>query len=179
MAANTQLANLMIRLGTEFKAAYMKFSGNTTGDLTSLTTTTKTSLLAAINELVTALSNRVLTSAVGANNGIAPLDAGGKIAAAYLPSYVDDVLEFADEASFPAVGETAKIYIALDTNAQYRWSGSAYVNLGGGSGGVVSFNGRAGAVAPADGDYDAFYYTKAETGDPETDYVALFEAALT
>lgn len=44
-----------------------------------------------------------------------------------------DVLEFADFASFPVTGETGKIYLALDTNKTYRWSGSAYVELGGGA----------------------------------------------
>ena len=44
-----------------------------------------------------------------------------------------DVLGFADFASFPTTGETGKIYIALDTNKTYRWSGSAYVQIGGGS----------------------------------------------
>ena len=44
-----------------------------------------------------------------------------------LPSYVDDVLEFANLASFPATGESGKIYIALDTNLTYRWGGSSYV----------------------------------------------------
>lgn len=43
-----------------------------------------------------------------------------------------DVLEFADLASFPATGETGKIYLALDTNFTYRWSGSLYVQIGGG-----------------------------------------------
>jgi hypothetical protein len=44
-----------------------------------------------------------------------------------LPSYVDDVLEFANLASFPATGESGKIYIAIDTNLTYRWGGSSYV----------------------------------------------------
>lgn len=57
---------------------------------------------------------------------------GGLIPAAQLPGYVDDVLEFANLASFPATGETGKIYVAIDTNAQYRWSGSVYVPFGGG-----------------------------------------------
>lgn len=48
-------------------------------------------------------------------------------------SDLKDVLEFADLASFPATGESGKIYVALDTNLQYRWSGSAYVQIGGGS----------------------------------------------
>ena len=41
------------------------------------------------------------------------------------------VLEFANFDAFPATGETGKIYIALDTNFTYRWSGSAYVQIGG------------------------------------------------
>lgn len=54
---------------------------------------------------------------------------GGKVPASQLPSYVDDVLEFTDLASFPATGESGKIYVALDTNYTYRWSGSAYVKI--------------------------------------------------
>ena len=42
-----------------------------------------------------------------------------------------DVLEFADFASFPTIGETDKIYVALDANSTYRWSGSTYVQIGG------------------------------------------------
>ena len=52
---------------------------------------------------------------------------GGKIPASQLPAYVDDVLEFANLASFPATGESGKIYIAIDTNLTYRWGGSSYV----------------------------------------------------
>ena len=57
---------------------------------------------------------------------------GGKIPTEYLPTYVDNVLEFANLASLPATGETGKIYVALDTNKTYRWTGSAYVQIGGG-----------------------------------------------
>ena len=42
-----------------------------------------------------------------------------------------DVLEFADFDAFPTTGETGKIYLALDTNKTYRWSGSVYVQIGG------------------------------------------------
>lgn len=63
------------------------------------------------------------------NNGYAGLDSGGKVASAQLPSYVDDVVEYANQAGFPATGETSKIYVALDNNKIYRWSGSAYVEI--------------------------------------------------
>ena len=55
----------------------------------------------------------------------------GKVPASQLPSYVDDVLEFATLAAFPALGESGKIYVALDTNLTYRWSGSTYISMGG------------------------------------------------
>ena len=61
--------------------------------------------------------------------GYASLDASAKVPAAQLPSYVDDVLEFANLAAFPATGATGLIYVALDTNKIYRWSGSAYIEI--------------------------------------------------
>lgn len=66
---------------------------------------------------------------VGAPDGIAPLDRDSKIPAAYLPSYVDDVLEYATRAAFPVTGETGKIYVSLDDNLTYRWSGSTYIEI--------------------------------------------------
>ena len=57
---------------------------------------------------------------------------GGLIPASQLPSYVDDVLNFPDLASFPFVGEDGKIYVAEGVNKTYRWGGSSYVEIGGG-----------------------------------------------
>jgi len=68
----------------------------------------------------------------------------GTIDSARLPAYVDDVLEFANLAGFPATGETGKIYVALDTNKAYRWSGSVYVYIT--SGAVDSVAGKTGIV---------------------------------
>ena len=60
---------------------------------------------------------------------VATLDGNGKIPASQLPSYVDDVEEYADYAHFPATGEEDKIYVAMDTGFTYRWSGTQYVRL--------------------------------------------------
>lgn len=65
----------------------------------------------------------------GANNGIAELDSTGRVPSSQLPSYVDDVLEYDSLTSFPQTGEDGKIYVAEDTNRQYRWSGSQYVEI--------------------------------------------------
>lgn len=65
----------------------------------------------------------------GQANGYASLDSGGKVPSSQLPSYVDDVKEYANLAAFPATGEIDKIYVALDTNKTYRWGGSSYVEI--------------------------------------------------
>lgn len=59
----------------------------------------------------------------------APLDNNGHVPAANLPSYVDDVLEYNTLSEFPTIGEAGKIYVTLDTNLTYRWSGSKYVEI--------------------------------------------------
>ena len=65
----------------------------------------------------------------GAAGGVAELDSTGKVPAAQLPSYVDDVQEFDTLSAFPETGEDGIIYIASDTNLTYRWSGSKYVEI--------------------------------------------------
>lgn len=88
-----------------------------------------TDVQAALNELQSDIDTRQLASEKNAANGYAGLDAGGKVAAAQLPSYVDDVVEGANLAAFPGTGETGKIYVAIDTGKAYRWSGSVYVEI--------------------------------------------------
>lgn len=63
--------------------------------------------------------------------GIATLDSSGKVPSEQLPSYVDDVLEYANKSAFPSASkaERGKIYVALDTNLTYRWSGTTWVEL--------------------------------------------------
>lgn len=55
----------------------------------------------------------------------------GKIPSSYLPSYVDDVLEYDKRADFPRPGESGKIYVDKSTNYTYRWSGTDYIPVGG------------------------------------------------
>lgn len=66
---------------------------------------------------------------VGVANGVASLDANGLVPTSQLPSFVDDVVEYANRSAFPATGETGKIYVALDTNLTYRWGGTEYVEI--------------------------------------------------
>ena len=85
--------------------------------------------IAKTNGLQSALDSKLASSLKGSNNGLAELDAGGKVPSSQLPSFVDDVLEYADFASLPATGETGKIYITLDNDKAFRWGGSAYAEI--------------------------------------------------
>lgn len=80
----------------------------------------------------------IAASAKGAANGVASLGADGKVPSTQLPSYVDDVLEgyvsddlkkfYKDSTkSSEYTGETGKIYVDMNNNKTYRWSGSTYV----------------------------------------------------
>jgi hypothetical protein len=53
----------------------------------------------------------------------------GKVPAYQLPSFVDDVIEVANFSALPTVGEIGKIYVTLDNNKIYRWSGSIYIEI--------------------------------------------------
>ena len=93
--------------------------------------------------------NGTATQALTANGEVFDLNTkadleGGKVPSSQLPSYVDDVLEYANLASFPTTGESGKIYISIDTNKNYRWSGTVYVEISPSE--VNSVNGKTGTV---------------------------------
>ena len=105
---------------------------------------------------------------LGVVSGVyAPLDNSGKVPAANLPSYVDDVIEgyyrAADAEAVPAVaegffstrtgsgteqdpyvytnditGETGKIYLDLGSNSTYRYSGSTFVEITSGAYDIIT-----------------------------------------
>lgn len=82
----------------------------------------------------TAINDRLgYTAENAANKGIAggyaSLDGAGLVPSTQLPSYVDDVLEYANLAAFPATGVSGVIYVAIDTSKTYRWTGSVYVEI--------------------------------------------------
>ena len=115
----------------------LKTSGVTAGTYTKVIVNDKGIVTSASMPTTLAdlgVTNGVITSDVGTN--VAPL-VGGKVPSVNLPSYVDDVLEFATLADFPTQGEAGKIYIATTTNLSYRWATSVYVQISS-AGGVVS-----------------------------------------
>lgn len=116
----------------------------------------------------------ISTATQTALNGKASL-VDGKVPAAQLPSYVDDVLEYANLASLPVTGESGKIYVALDSNKVYRWGGSSYLEISPSPAGVTSnISGITGAsginniVSISQADYDSI-----TTKDPNTLYIIV------
>src|SRR5574344_340051 len=65
----------------------------------------------------------------GIANGIATLDSNGTVPSTQLPSFVDDIIEVSSYANLPTTGETGKIYVTLDTNLTYRWSGTVWTEV--------------------------------------------------
>ena len=72
---------------------------------------------------------QVKRSEMGMPEGVATLDATGKVPSSQLPSFVNDVIEVDSFDLLPETGETGKIYVTKDTNLTYRWSGSQYVEI--------------------------------------------------
>jgi len=153
------------------------------GRLTSVegVNTTQDSRLTAVeaknSSQDTDIASKQSLSQKGHANGYASLDASAKVPASQLPAYVDDVLEFANLAAFPATGSVGVIYVALDTNKVYRWSGSVYTEISPSPGstdavpeGSVNLyftNARASAAAPVQsvaGRTGAVVLTKSDVG---------------
>ena len=119
------------RINPEEGLIFHKYSdsGNNSFQVTTYRTSSRKKFVTYEGfEVIGGTANQSLT----ANGGVFDLNkkadlVSGKVPASQLPAYVDDVLEFANLASFPATGESGKIYIAIDTNLTYRWGGSSYV----------------------------------------------------
>lgn len=107
----------------------------TDAQLRDRSTHTGTQAISTVTGLQTALDGKINTSERGVSGGIPTLDEYARIPPSQLPSYVDDVLEFATTAQFPATGEGGKIYIAINQGTaanptrQYRWTGSVYAEI--------------------------------------------------
>ena len=75
------------------------------------------------------LATKLNSSVVGQPNGVASLDSNGVVPSSQLPSFVDAIEEYETIESFPEEGEASTIYVDLDTNIKYRWSGTQYVEI--------------------------------------------------
>lgn len=96
-----------------------------------VSTSTYNSGISSVNSSIQTVSDSLTSfkNTRGAANGIAPLNSSAQIDSQYLPSYVDDVVEYTQKSSFPTTGEAGKIYVDKATNLTWRWSGTAYVEI--------------------------------------------------
>lgn len=201
-----RLGDLITAIGTDYKAIKTMITGTPGGNLTGLTTTDKTTVVAAINEVnakpaavastttlagiaeratdaealamastIVDLSPSNLAAIVNVANGLVKLDAGGKVAAAQLPAYVDDVLEVANFAALPGTGTAGLIYVTVDNNKTFRWTGTVYVEISASPGTTDALT---------EGSTN-LYFTNVRadarvnllTGNTDADLVALYTAA--
>lgn len=112
------------------------------------------------------------TSEKGAANGVASLDAAGKVPTAQLPSYVDDVLEgylhtdgkfYKEEAHTTVItGEAGKIYVDLKTGKTYRWSSTTFVEISA----SLALGETSSTAYPGDKGKIAYDHAQLKTGNP-------------
>lgn len=143
--------------------------------------------------------DRIPTISDAKISGISASKITGTISSANLPSYVDDVLEgfLISDGNFYKIrssdgtysekitGEFGKIYIDLNTNKMYRWSGSAYVEISSSGANVWKAEKTAGefykaAAAPTSttvGKFDGYFYATRVYNAVWNDYAELFESS--
>lgn len=114
---------------TNYGGTAAKATADANGKNIANTYATKTALSSEESARKAADALLIPLSQKGVAGGVATLDDGGKVPAAQLPSYVDDILEFDTLSEFPESGESGKMYTALDTNKTYRWSGTTYTEI--------------------------------------------------
>ncbi|MDR2342783.1 MAG: hypothetical protein LBD84_07075 [Campylobacteraceae bacterium] len=96
----------------------------------TLPATTSSAITAILQTIRNVLKSFVAFKGTkGQANGLATLDASGKLTAAQLPDHADDVLEYANLAAFPATGASGKLYLAQDSKKVYHWTGTAYSEI--------------------------------------------------
>jgi hypothetical protein len=163
MSLVSQLSDVVTAIATQFKTVYGKI-----GDLTSLSTTAKTNLVAAINECVASISGAgatindtgTSTSSVWSSSHTSDQITGainGVLNGA--PAALDTLKELAD-----AIGDDADYAASTITALGNRLRFDAAQTLSSGQ--------------KTQGQANLDVYGTDDIGDPTTDFVAVFNAAL-
>lgn len=166
MTLDTNLRDLATRLGTESKALRTMVNGNA-ADLSGLTTTTKTNLVAALNELKTAIANAsgINDSTTATSSSWSSQKTSDSIQAAITalvagaPTALDTLKEVADRL---ASDQTALSSILTSLDKRVRVDGAQTFTA------TEQTQGRGNIGAQA----------AADIGPTDTNYVAIFNTAL-
>jgi hypothetical protein len=154
MSFATNIQNLATRIGTEFKTIRTLISGSGTGDVSNLNTTAD-NLVAAINEVK-------LTADSAAGGGVAINDSATNTEDTWSSSKIDTEITSAVNGILdgaPAALDTLnELAAAINDDASY----------------ASTITSQLGNKANS-----ADVYTRAQLGDPTTNYVTTFEPALT
>lgn len=164
MSLTTQISNLAVRVATECKSIRA-----TTGDKTALTTTDKTSLVAAINELKAALSGAVGILDTASAGDTSHTWSADKIVA-QLAAVKSEILDGA-----PAAYDTL-----LEIANQLSTDGGAISGLLTAVGNRVAFDQVQTLTAPqkAQALANIGAISASDVGDVTTNFVTSFEAGL-
>lgn len=168
MSLSTNISNLATRVATEIKAVRTLVNGNAS-DLSSLTTTAKSNLVAAINELQSEINNIDLTALISDNTtGSSTTWSSSKIntqieaAVAALVDGAPGLLDTLNELA-AALGDDANFATTIST----QLAGKSEI----GHGHVIAD--VTGLQAALDSKANA-----ADVGNTSTNYVTVFEAGL-
>ena len=147
----TGTANGTISVNTNGTAANVAVKGLGSSAYLNITDTYSSTGTTPTSGKAVAQAIGTVTALMGSNNGIATLDASGKIPSSQMPGSYDDVLNYDTEEDFPETGEDNTIYVAKSTNTQYRWGGESYIPIGShlalGETSSTAYRGDRGAVA--------------------------------
>lgn len=217
MTFAVNISNVITRITTEFKTIRTFISGSATGNLSGLTTTSKTSLVSAINE-VKAGNSGSPPSASETVSGIIEIaslaevitgtdslravtpqgvkQATNAVKTEILGAGVPEALDTLDELA-AALGNDSNFAASMTTNLAGKQplntdltaiagltsaADKVPYSTGAGTWSMATFT-AAGRALIDDADIIAqrttlSVYSKSELGDPETDFVAVFEAGL-
>lgn len=163
MSLITQLNSVITQIGTEFKSDRTKM-----GDLASLTTSAKASLVAALNELKGSI----------AGAGAVINDTAASTSAVYSSQKTTDLINASVSAlvnGSPAALDTLQ-ELATALGSDPNFAATVTTSLGN----RLRVDAAQTLTAPqqAQGQSNLSVYGKADIGDPTTDFVAVLTAAL-
>lgn len=168
MSLVTNLQNFATRVATEIKSVHVLLNGNA-ADLSSLTTTTKTNLVAAINEVKASVGSAGATindTTASTTTVYSSTKTNSAISSAVTslvnssPAALDTLKELAD-----AIGDDANYAATTATALGNRLR-------------IDVANQALTTTQLTNGQTNLNVYDKTAIGDPTTDFVALFVAGL-